>query len=280
MKPLGCLYTIVRFVPHFETSEFANVGIVLACPQTGYFNYLLQDRRSKRVTDFFTAVDRAFYLRAIKAVEEELRRLRAMIYNTQPGARAEALRALMMRLAQPRETILQFDRARVVLTPDPEQELQKKYEHFVEHSFATPEYVEHTMNFHLRSLLSELRLEVPFKPAKIGDETLNARFDFVQSLDGRHHKVIKALNLKHDDANEIAAHGDVWIGKLGRLKRIQELPNEVLINVALPESDNPRYSVGAEIASELTQLGVVVVPGGDATATATIRRFAETPLRH
>lgn len=274
MKPLACIYSIIRFVPHFETGEFANVGIVLACPQSGYFSFVLQDKRAKRVTDFFNAVDRNFYLKAIKATEEELARLQAAAYANTYGNKAENIRAIFARLTQPRETIVRFGHTRVLLTPNPKEELQKKFEHFVEHSFATPEYVENTMNSRLRVLLGDMELETPFRPAKIGDDILNARFDFVQTINGEHKKVIKALNLQQNDANDIAAHGDVWLGKLSRLQKRRELPSDVLVNVALPDKETERHAVGREIVRELEQLRFIVVAGDGDVATSTIRKFA------
>lgn len=278
MKPLACQYSLVQFVPHFETGEFANVGVVLACPQTGYFHFLLQDKKWKRVTGFFSAVDRTYYIRAVKTIELELSRVQAQLHLAPPQARAEAIRAQLARLTSPREAIIRFDRTRVLLTEDPEAELHKKYEHFVEHSFVTPEYVEQTMNARLRGLLTNLALEVPFRDARIGDDTLNARFDFVQTLDGQHRKIIKALNLSQNDANDIAAHGDIWAGKIERLRKRNELPQDVLFNVALPEPDSARFAISRDIVHKLEGLNVTVVPDNDDFAARRIERFAQTPL--
>lgn len=276
MKPLACRYSIIQFVPYVETGEFANIGIVMACPQTGYFNFLLQDKKSKRVTDFFEAIDRNYYRRAVKAVEEELMRMRAAAYQLTLDVKPDALRGMLNTLVQPREAIIRFSAARVLLTQDPAQELRDKFDHYVDHSFATPEYVENTMNARLKDLLAGLHLAAPFKPARIGNETVHAKFDFVQTVDGIHHKVIKALNLSHKDTNDIAAHGDIWLGKIGRLKRFQELPEEVLINVALPDdSDAARYAVGQEIIHELELQKIIVVPGYGQKAQQLIRGFAE-----
>lgn len=275
MKPLACRYSIIQFVPYVETGEFANVGIVMTCPQTGYFNFLLQDKKSKRVTDFFEAVDRNYYRRAVKAVEEELMRMRAAAYQLALDAKPDALRGMLSALVQPREAIIRFSPGRVLLTQDPAQELKDKFDHYVDHSFATPEYVEHTMNARLKGLLDGLSLLTPFRPARIGNETVHARFDFVQTIDGEHHKVIKALNLSQKDTNDIAAHGDIWLGKIGRLKRFQALPEDVLINVALPDAaDAARYAVSQEIVHELESQKVIVVPGHAQRSLQLIRGFA------
>lgn len=37
MNKLAMRFTVVRFMPYIETREFANVGIILICPKTGFF---------------------------------------------------------------------------------------------------------------------------------------------------------------------------------------------------------------------------------------------------
>lgn len=275
MKPLACRYSIIQFVPYVETGEFANIGIVLACPQQGFFNYLLQDRRTKRITDFFDALDRGHYKRAVKAVEEELSRIRSTLLRAPIDGRADALRGIFLALTQPREAIVRFSQPRVLMAEDPAQALQDKFDHYVDHSFATPEYIEHAMNARLRSLLGSMNLIAPFKPERIGNDQINAKFDFVQTLDASPVKVIKALNLSHKDPNDIAAHGDVWVGRMGRLKRHGQLPQDILFNVELPDAgETVRYDVGQELMHALERQEIVVVPGHDQDALKRIQEFA------
>lgn len=75
MKNLACRYAIVHFLPYTETSEFANVGVVLACPATGYFGFRLETRRYTRFTHFFRDLDKRVYLRSIAALRDELQRV-------------------------------------------------------------------------------------------------------------------------------------------------------------------------------------------------------------
>lgn len=276
MKPLACRYSIVQFVPYAETGEFANVGIVLTCPQSGYFGFLLQSRKSKRVTDFFDALDRDFYKSAIKAVEEELSRLEALAHSLAPQAKTDALRGMMAALEQPREAIVRFSPARVVLTQDPARELQQQFDHYVDHAFATPEYVERTMNDRLRTLLGGLELQAPFRSARIGNEYVSARFDFVQTVGTKPRKIIKALHLGQSDANDIAAHGDVWAGKIARLIRQRELTGDILVNVSLPPQDKQAHrEVSQDIMRELEHHKVIVVAGEDQPAMQRIKEFAQ-----
>lgn len=275
MKPLACRFSIIQFVPYTETGEFANIGVVLTCPQTGYFNFLLQTRKSKRVTDFFDALDRGFYMSAVRTVEEQLMRLRATAYQVSSTNKAETLRTLFATLVQPREAIVRFSETKVLLTNDPAQTLKEKFDHYVGHSFATPEYVEQTMNARLRDLLQGLNLVAPFKPARVGNDAVSAKFDFVQTVDSKHLKIIKALNLSQADANDIAAHGDVWRGKFARLMKMNELPNDILINVTLASpSKTAHYDLGQEIVQELSKQ-MTVIEGSGQAAMREIQKFAE-----
>lgn len=274
MKPLACSYSIIRFTPFVETGEFANVGIVLACSEKKYFNYVLQSRRTKRITAFFEELDRAYYKNAIKAIEGELERVRTMLCSDRHDV--DTVRGVFSALTQPREAVIRFSQPRVLLTDDPARTLQEKFDHYVDHAFATTEYVERTMNARLKEMLSQLSLVAPFKPARIGGDVVSAQFDFVQKIDGEPMKVIKALNLTHKDANDMAAHGDVWVGKINRLKRHHEIPEDVLFNVELPgPCEGKRYDIGMEILRDLERQSVLVVPGHDSQAIKRIREFAE-----
>ncbi len=52
-----CNFAVVRFLPYPETEEFVNIGVVLACPQTGLFDYTLEKRRRDRITHFFPEME-------------------------------------------------------------------------------------------------------------------------------------------------------------------------------------------------------------------------------
>ena len=275
MRPLACLYSIIQFVPFVETGEFANIGIVLTCPKTKFFGFLLQDKRSKRITDFFEELERGYYKRVVKAINEELELVQSNLLHEATAIDADVVRGAFAALTQPREAIVRFSNTRVLLCSDPAQTLQEKFDHYVDHSFVTQEYIEKTMNNRLKDLLCKMKLTHPFKPARIGNDLINAKFDFVQTVDGVPKKIIKALNLAQKDANDIAAHGDVWAGKISRLQRHQETPMDVLFNVELPSPDEgARYSVGLEIMKELEKQRIVVVSGHDHKAIHRIQEFA------
>lgn len=261
MKRFACRYAIVQFLPHTETGEFANVGVVLACPETGYFHFKLQTRRYARITGFFEELSKDVYLTAIKTIQTELERIQHLVLNLPANSeRADTVRNLMVALTHPREAIVRFGVVRPILTPDPGTQLDQLFSHYVDRVFATHEYVEHTITRRIQTLLDGLVLPAPFKNERIGDEQIHANFPLVQRLHGQVAKVIKPFNLAQNEANAIYVHGDAWLQKVRRLRQRQLLPHDVLFAVeAPPPADAQRFAAYQEISGELQEQGVQLV---------------------
>jgi hypothetical protein len=264
MKKFACRYAIVQFLPYSETGEFANVGLVLTCPTTGFFEFKLGIRKYGRVTGFFDELPPDVYRTAMKLMEGELTRVRGLVHEQASGPhRADQIRALLDGLVHPREAIVRFGPVRPVLTDDPQEELGKLFEYYVDRSFATAEYVEHSIAKRLHGLIAGLQLNSPFKAERIGDDQIHAHFPLVQRQQDLVAKVIKPFNLAQSEANGIFDHGDAWLQKIRRLRKRQLLPRDVLFAVAVPPStDIKRYSAYQEICDELRMEDVQVVEQG------------------
>lgn len=261
MKNFACRYAIVQFAPYTETGEFANVGIVIACPETGYFDFKLQTRRYARITAFFDELNADVYRMALKSIQTELERIQRLIVDlpTTPK-RADQIRDLLTALTHPREAMVRFNQVRPILTQEPAAQLIKLFDHYVDHAFATPEYVEQTITKRIQTLLDGLALPAPFKSERIGDDQIHANFPLVQRLDGELTKIIKPFNLAQDEPNRIFDHGDAWLQKVRRLRRRNLLPRDVLFAVAAPpQSDLKRFGAYKEICVELKQENVQLV---------------------
>ena len=261
MNKFACRYAIVQFLPYSETGEFANVGVVLTCPTTGFFNFKLEVRKYARVTAFFNELPAGVYRTATKLMEGELARVGALVRALPCGpTRAEQIRTLLDGLAHPREAIVRFGPVRPMLTQDPHAELGKLFDYYVDRSFATPEFVEPSMTKRLHKLIAGLNLPAAFKAERIGDDQIHACFPLVQRQHEQIAKVIKPFNLAQSEANGIFDHGDAWLQKIRRLRKRQLLPKDVLFAVAAPpESDEKRFSAYIEISNELRQADVCVV---------------------
>ena len=256
---LACRYAIVRFVPYAETGEFANIGIVLTCTKTGYFDFKLQTRKYARITAFFNKLDSDFYRYTLHTIEGELNRIKHATAVLAGGDRADQFRQVFLQLVHPREAMIRFGDARAILTEDPEQELLELFEHYVNHDFVTKEYVEHTMTRRLQELLNQLPLTIPFRPAKLGNDWVHANFELVQKREKTPLKIIKAFNLTQQDPNDIYAHGDVWVPRIKRLRDSGFLPEKTLFTVELPSPEHQkRYMASQEVVRTLREAKITV----------------------
>lgn len=259
MRKLACRYAIVQFLPYAETGEFANIGVVLVCPSTGYFGFELQTKRHARVTSFFDEISGKRYRAAVKALQGELGRLQRLVAAAPEEQRAQHVRALFSHLVSPRETLMRFGGERAVMADDPAATLEKLFGHYVDRNFATPEYVETAIGRRLKTLLAHLQLPNPFRPENIGNDEVHASFPLVQREQGELSKAIKPFNLNQDEPNDIYAHGDVWVQKIKRLRQRQLLPPKVLFAVQTPaQEDQKRWHAFEEIRDELRDQEVQV----------------------
>ena len=258
MKPVACRYTIIQFVPYTETGEFVNAGVVLACPETGYFDFQLQIRRYGRITGFFHELHRDVYLTAIKTIQTELERIQRLVVALPANEkRKDMVRHLLDALTHPREAIIRFGTVRPVLTANPTVQLTQLFDHYVDRAFATPEYIEHTITKRIQVLLAGLVLPAPFKSERIGDDQIHAIFPLVQKVDEQLTKVIKPLNLTQTEPNRMFEHGALWLDKVKRLRKRKLLPQNVLFAMAAPpETDAKRYTAYREICVEFEEEGV------------------------
>lgn len=266
MKSVACHYAVVQFLPYTETGEFVNAGLVMVCPQSGYFGYRLQRRKVGRVTGFFNELPAAVYRQSMQLIESELRRIEAEVRAAPDWPGEAGIRMVFEKLVHPREAIVRFGPSRVILTQDPAAELDVQFERYVNRSFATAEYVEQTMEKRIRGLLNTLRLDVPFKARRIGNDEVYARFALVQCDPQTEapRKVIKPLNLAQTEPMGIYDHGDAWLQKIRRLRSRKLLPDAVLIAVSAPQAgDTKRLTAFREICDEFETMGVRTIPESD-----------------
>lgn len=263
MKKFACQYAIVRFLPYLETGEFANVGIVMLCPDAGFFDFKML-ARGRRITAFFDKLDAGIYRSAANDFKQELTRIRNWLaHQTDRTMDVELARHLFGELTRQREAMLRFDNVRVVLADDPAQQLDALFGHYVERNFATKEYHEQLLEKSVRKVLAEANLSKQYQALTLGDvATYHAKLPFVHREGERDVKAIKPLFLAHDDPAQIFEHGWMWFGKVGKLRNLKLLPEQVLFTVQGPtETQGGRYEVFQEVITQMAANDdVLVVP--------------------
>lgn len=275
----ACQYAIVRFLPYAETGEFANVGIVLTCPQTGYFNFKLL-KHVRRISAFFEELDAAIFKNTYKTFFAELTRLNLVLANT-PGEDAgqdvpmpkKALaKHLFTELVRPREAMIRFDEPRVVLTDEPDEKLIELYEHYVERNFATKQYQEKLIERQVRDVLRQADLMKIYGPETLGNTAYHVRFPLVKTVENNPTRIIKPLHLNQEDSTQLYDHGWEWIGKIRKLKREKLLPKAVLFAVNPPDAiKSEHFAAFNEVMTDLKNEDIAVITYKD---TKELLKFA------
>lgn len=255
MKKFACRYALIQLLPYSETGEFANIGVLLVCPQTGHWVYKLETQKYKRYTDFFKGLEHHVYRDAVMTIEAELKRLQKLATE----ATADQLLNTFNFTVHPREAIIRFSEPRGRLANDPDQELINLFTHYVEFGFLRNESAEQKLVKRIQDLVKGFELKVPFKEGHIGDpNTVSLQLPLVQMINEKPVKAIKPLYLGQTKINDIYSHGEQWVGKLKRLRKKVGWDGELLITVdGLSDKFDVRQ-VQQEMIEELSQYQAIV----------------------
>ena len=265
-------YTLVRLMPQVDAGEFANIGVLLACPKQGYFEFRLI-KRYGRVTRFFEEFSGDLFLRVRREVEAELRHIR-----THVGTRGALDQALVLRVLQdltkPRESMIRYAPLRLLLTEDPEADLARLVARYVQRNVeGLRQRREEVLTRHVGRVLRTQQLGAAFEPDEVGPDEFPVQLPLVYERDGKVLAAIKPLDLTQDEPVKIYEHGDLWVGRLRRLKQLGALPAGMLVPVEGPKADDPRrYRAFADIVNELGAIDIEVT---EAANNARILEFAQ-----
>ncbi len=262
MNPLVCNYAVLRFLPYRETGEFVNVGVLLFCPQVGYFGFECEPRWRRRLRAFFPELDKEVFRTGIKALRTEMNRVSRFFTRGEAGGeRLEESLALFRDLTQPREGLFYFAANGVLLAPKPEDALRQLYDQFVLRRFAqSVEYQETVMRQRLNGWLRAWDLRRFYTTdQKVGNDRFHATFPFVYGTQEYAKKALKPLDLDRRDATDIYQHADHWLNAMRRLAKIGKLPGQTVFPVRLPAT-GLRREAADEVVRELTGQGAVVLP--------------------
>lgn len=277
MIRLPCQYAIIRFLPYAETGEFANVGVVLACPATGYLAArLMPIKRTGRITGFFEQLDARVYRESLKYLRDELDRVQEVVQQGGKQGRLIGTQQLFEGLTRTREGLLRFSDVRVVMADDPETTLDQLFARFVERDFVNKEYHDYLLVRGVRQVLAKANLREYFKPEEIGNEYLHIQVPFVHVRDGTPTYAIKPLGLDKGDPNQVFENGGHWVDRIRRLRKHNLLPEQMLFAVKKPDAGDIKARKAAdEIVDELRDVGMKVALDTD---FRTITEFARAVL--
>jgi hypothetical protein len=271
VNKLACQYALLRFRPFVETGEFANVGVVLLCPEGRFFGYQML-KTYARVTQFFHQLDSRVYLNGRALFLEELDRFAGHLRKVALDGRkrqpdVDLATRLFAELTRPRDAMLQFDDLRLALAADPKTALKDLFDHFVDRGLVTKTYQERLLENSVRRML--FRIDpgeaLHFQPGKVEAGNFVVNFPFVERSGQTITRVIKPLYLGHADSTRVLTHGGQWVDKVTRLRKRKALPESVLFPLAAPPARGPAYAAFEEIREDLMHVDVEVVAANDET---------------
>jgi hypothetical protein len=269
MKKLICNYSVIRFLPYPETGEFVNVGILACCPQVGWMDFVLEPRKTKRISDFFPELDIEIYRAGRQHVATELERLVAEHRLADPAQWAllthqQYLAGVFVEIIRPREELFRFGSPATLLTENPQNDLKVLFNHYVERHFALhKDYQETLMTERLTELFRVENLIGRYRREQVGNDDYHVTLPFVERIgdDPRPVRALKPLNLMQAEATQIRDHGDAWSTRVERLKRMDYLPRHMMFAVQCPPvTERKRYDAAKEICDLLQDKGVEIAP--------------------
>ncbi|MEO0414220.1 MAG: DUF3037 domain-containing protein [Verrucomicrobiota bacterium] len=270
-------YATIAFRPFEEAGEFVNIGIVAVEAQSRFLSFrLLPPQRTKRIRAAFPELDLALYRTGIRRIEHELSAL-AIETNMWGGDESKRQGAgspgqidlfektggveLFQQLTRPRKASFFYATKGTRLTDDIDTAVDALFSRYVEHQNLTPvDYEEKRLTRDIRVILKKGGLDKFYKDAGyIGTDLYRVGIPLVfhPSDEKLPLKAIKPLNLAQSSPTRIYTHGDEWIAKVRRLKRLKRLPKEFLFTVNMPSDEDSKIAA-KDICRGLEKVGAIV----------------------
>lgn len=258
-----CNYAVLRFRPYQETGEFVNVGVVLFAHAIPYFDFRIETKRHRRVTDFFPELDVVQFRIARTVFRKEMFRVKQLLLTPQGILNEPERLGVFRELVRPRESVFRFSEISTVLADDPAVKLEELFQRYVHRQFAqTTEYQEVVMARRLGDILhANGLLKLYRRNAKVGNEVFHTKMPFVSEqadAAGVPLRAIKPLDLDRDEPTKIYDHGDAWIQRVKRLQQLGQAPAGLMFTVRFPAGDEKRGHAASEIQAELMRLEVTI----------------------
>ncbi|MBB3570786.1 DUF3037 domain-containing protein [Rhizobium sp. BK491] len=263
MKKHAVSYAIIRFQPHLETEEFANIGIVLVAPRMSYLDFRLETKRLGRLTSFFDSVEATTIRGVLRSYCTELKRIRDLAGHTGDGQSrfefelSDNAEHLFHALTKDREGIIRFSDVRFVMTDNPKVKLDELFDYYVRRNFASAIYREGLLEKHVRNMLRLRAIDKNFKRRTFNDGIYSATFPFVEIAEDEPVKILKPIYLGQDDPTRILDHGNKWLFTVNRLKQL--LPRDVVFAVEGPTGDSLRQRAFQEAVERFRASNIKVV---------------------
>ncbi|MBR2692045.1 MAG: DUF3037 domain-containing protein [Aquamicrobium sp.] len=263
MKKHAVSYAIIRFQPHVETEEFANIGIVLVAPRLSFLDFRIETRRIGRITNFFDTVEHAKIRTILRHSHDELKRIKDLSGHKGDGQTrfefelSDNAEHLFLALTKDREGVIRFSDVRFAMTDNPRRKIDELFDYYVRRNFAGSIYKEGLLERHVRSVLRMREIGKNFKKKEFSDGVYSATFPFVEISDQKPIKILKPIYLGQEDPTRIIDHSNKWIFTINRLRNF--LPKDVVFAVEGPKGNRLQGKAFSEATEQLRLNNITVV---------------------
>jgi len=243
-------YAIVQFMPYAETGEFANVGVLVCAPKTGYLDFKMANPRFARVTKFFDDLDGAVYKAAVNAFGDELQ----LVKKHGAFLKSDNLLDYVVEVTRYRESLLRFSNLRTIVSTVPEGILDKLYDRYVARDFLTKEYREDMMVRAIRNQIKQKNITVKYHHKKMVTELREVNLPLVAEV-GDICRVIKPLAFNQSKTTQIIEHGETWVNRFKYLINEHKLDaDRIMLPVEGPNSKGKLDLAFKEVINEIKGL--------------------------
>lgn len=280
-------FATIGFRPYTETEEFVTIGVVALDTAARHFGFVLQEaRKTGRIQGMFPAVERALYQEARRKLKAELEGIEIAVNGQGGGANVPIFHAfrendkgLFASITSPREGIFCYPVRGRRMAASMEEVLQALKQRFIDQTPLTAQQAgEQEMTKELKKVLRAAKILPAYKQnVRIGPEEFQVTFAFAHLTEGgRADRALRPLNFDLTTSTDIFNHGDEWIQKMRRLKRLNYRPERCLITARKPKEDvGWRIQAFEQIRDELVNDGFELVGEAEADKVIDFARMAE-----
>lgn len=283
-------FATIGFRPFPETQEFVTMGVVALDITVRQFDFVFLDaRKTGRVLAMFPKAGKALYREARAKLETELASIRNAVNGQGPGGNVplfpvfrEKEGGLFAAITSPREGVFCFPVKGRRMAADMPTVLDALKARFIDQDGLTAQQAgEQQMAKALKNILRNAKLLPAYKlNARIGPVEFQVTFAFAHLKDEhRADRALRPLNFDLATSTDIYNHGDEWIQKIKRLKRLDFRPDRCLIAARAPKDESEhRGDAFRQIMADLLAEDFLCIGEHETEKVLDFARVPESPV--